>query len=135
MDAAALVLWVLTALGGATMAAIWLAGRGPAQHRAGVSRISPGRLGTHFLLAAAGLALWIVHVVSDSDGPGWVALAVLPVVAGLGFLMFMTWLAGRGSVTTAPDRPAEQRFPVVVVAAHGLFAVLTLLAAAVALLS
>lgn len=134
MDVAALVLWVITALGGATLAAIWLTGRGPAQHRAGVARISPYRLGSHFALAATGLILWVVHVVTDNGAPGWIALALLPVVATIGFLMFMTWLAGRGAVTIS-EKPAEQRFPVAVVAAHGLFAVLTLLAVLVSLIT
>jgi len=134
MDAVALLLWVVTATGGLAMAGIWLANRGPRQHAEGVSRISPTRLGAHFGLAAAGLLLWIAHVATDSDGPGWIALALLPVVAVIGFLMFMTWLAGRGAAVTEAT-PAEQRIPPLVVAAHGLFAVLTLGAVLVALLS
>jgi hypothetical protein len=131
MDVAALVLWVLTALGGATLAALWLAGRGPTPHRAGVTRISPRRLGLHFGLAASGLILWIIHVVTDNDTAGWLALLMLPVVAAIGSLMFMTWFAGRAAVTVG-DEPAEHRFPVAVVAAHGLFGLLTVLAVAIA---
>ena len=134
MDTVALILWVVTAAGGLTMAGIWLANRGPAQHRAGSSRISPGRLGAHFGLAATGLVLWIIHVVTDDDATGWVALALLPLVALIGFLMFMTWLAGRGAAVDQ-DRPAEQRIPTVVVAAHGVFAVLTLVAVLTALVA
>jgi manganese efflux pump family protein len=128
----ALALWIATATGGAVMAIIWLIGGGPAQHREGHSRISPLRLGGHFGFAALGLLLWITYVVSDEGLPGWLALAVLPVVATLGFLMFMTWLAGRGSESR--DQIAEQRFPVVIVGAHGLFAVLTVIAVVAALL-
>lgn len=132
MDTFALVLWILTAAGGFTMAGMWLANRGPAQHRDGISRISPARLASHFGLAAAGLVLWIAYVATDNKGPGWVALALLPGVAVLGFLMFMTWLAGRSAVVTK-IQPAEQHIPAVVVAAHGLFAVLTVLAVVAAL--
>ena len=131
MDVVALVLWAATALGGATMAGIWLAKGGPSQHRGGVSRIAPARLAAHAGLAATGLVLWVVHVATDEDLVGWVALAVLPLVATIGFLLFMTWLAGRGAVTAEP--PAEQRFPVVVVGAHGAFAVATLVAVVAAL--
>jgi manganese efflux pump family protein len=132
MDVAALVLWAVTAAGGALMTAIWLAGRGPAQHRAGIARISPARLGGHAALAVVGLVLWVVHVSTGSGVAGWLALALLPVVAAIGLLMFMTWLGGRGAARPG-DAAAEQRFPFVVVVAHGAFAVLTLLAVVVAL--
>lgn len=135
MDVAALVLWVVTAAGGFAMAGIWLAGRGPHQHRDGHSRISPQRLGTHFGLAATGLVLWIAYVASDNKALGWVALVLLPIVATIGFLMFMTWLAGRGAVATPAGEAAEQRIPPVIVAVHGLFAVATLVAVVVALVA
>jgi hypothetical protein len=134
MDIAALVLWVVTALGGFTMAGIWLANRGPAQHAEGVSRITPGRLGAHFGLAATGLVLWIVYVASDNKAPGWAAFALLPIVAVIGFLMFMTWLAGRGAVVERVV-PAEQKIPRIVVAAHGLFAVLTVIVVFIAVVT
>jgi hypothetical protein len=134
MGVTALALWVLTALGGLTMAGIWITHSGPAQHRTGASRIAPGRLGSHVGLAAAGLVLWATHVVTDDAASGWIAFALLPVVALLGGLMFMTWLAGRGAAVIG-NQPAEQRFPTAVVAAHGLFAVATLAAVLVALLT
>jgi hypothetical protein len=134
MNAAALILWLVTAIGGFTMAGIWLAKGGPAQYAQGDSRISPGRLGAHFTLAALGLILWIAHIASDSTPVGWLAFALLPVVAVIGFVMFMTWLAGRGAAVGRAT-PAEQRIPPLVVVAHGLFAVLTVVAVLVALLS
>ena len=134
MNAAALVLWLVTAVGGFTMAGIWLAKGGPAQYAHGESRIGPGRLGAHFTLAALGLILWIAHTATDNAAVGWAAFALLPVVAVIGFLMFMTWLAGRGAAAGRAT-PAEQHIPPAVVAAHGLFAVLTLVAVLVALLS
>lgn len=134
MDTVALVLWVVTALGGFTMAGIWLANRGPAQHKDGLSRISPRRLGAHFGFAATGLVLWIIYVATDNKAPGWAAFALLPIVALIGFLMFMTWLAGRGAVVERVT-PAEQKIPPLVVAAHGVFAVLTVLAVLVAIVS
>jgi hypothetical protein len=134
MDVAALVLWVATALGGIVMAVMWLAGGGPAQHRDGTSRISPARLGGHAGLAATGLVLWIVYAATDEAVVGWLAFAALPVVALLGVLMLVTWLAVRGAAVTGA-RPAEQRFPVVVVVAHGVAAVLTVVAVLVAVAS
>lgn len=74
MDLVALVLWVLTALGGLTSRDLdWH--RGPKQHRAGISRISTGRLASHFGFAAAGLDFWIVYTASNNAASGWVALA------------------------------------------------------------
>ena len=133
MNVVALVLWLATASGGAVMALIWLRGGGPAQHREGHSRISPARLGGHLGVAALGLLLWIAYVATDADALGWVALALLPVVAALGLLMLLTWLGGRGS--DQREHIVEQRFPVVIVAAHGLFAVLTVIAVFVAVIA
>lgn len=74
------------------------------------SRIGPGLIFSHFLLAAGGLVLWVVYVLSDGTAAlRWLALAVLLLVAGLGSTMFFRWLSDRRS----PDPPAtpEQRFP------------------------
>lgn len=116
------------------MAVTWLTHHGPAQHRAGTSRIAPTRLGAHLGLAATGLVLWATHVVTHNAASGWIAFALLPFVALLGGLMFMTWLAGRGATVTG-DQPAEQRFPTPVVAAHGLLAVASLVGVFIALLA
>lgn len=138
MAIAALLAWIATAAGGLVMAAIWLRRRGPAQHREGRSRFPPKLILTHFGLAAAGLAIWIVALAADRGGLRWLSVAFLPVVAALGIAMFLKWLGGRGANRdgTAADSPAEQGFPVVVVALHGIFALVTValaLAAAVGL--
>jgi hypothetical protein len=131
---AALALWVITAIGGFTMAGIWIAHRGPAQYAEGDSRLSPGGVGLHFGLAATGLLLWIGYLAADNNAIGWLAFALLPIAAVVGFLMFMTWLAGRGTAPT-PEPPAEQKIPPLVVAAHGIFAVLTVGAVLIALIA
>jgi hypothetical protein len=127
MAIAALVAWFATALGGLTLAGTWLAHRGPAQHRDGQSRLAPKLLASHFGLAAAGLVIWIIAITSDTDSLRWVSVAVLPFVAGFGLVMFLKWLGGRGAHAGLDeiDPPAEQRFPVLVVALHGILAVLT----------
>jgi hypothetical protein len=94
------------------------------------TRIRPPLILGHFLLAAAGLVLWIVYVATDSDALAWVAFVLLFVVAGLGFAMFAIWFQRRqrGAVREAidPGTPAEQHFPVAVVGLHGLLAATTL---------
>jgi manganese efflux pump family protein len=140
MDVAALVTWLLAAAGGFVLLGTWLAKGGPAQARTGESRLPPAVLFGHFLLAAAGLVLWIVYLVSDeSAGLAWTAFVILIVVALLGFTMFARWLAGRRSAaarlgtgttgttgTAVAAVAAEQRFPVAVVLIHGLVGAVTL---------
>ena len=134
MEWAALITWVLTAGGGFVLLATWLARGGMKQREPG--RIRPPLILSHFLLAATGLVLWIVYVLTDSDALAWVAFVVLAIVAALGWTMFAVWArqrrrtqTGAGAATGAaePPRPAEQHFRVPIVALHGLLAVTTVL--------
>ena len=59
MAIASLIVWILTAGGGAFMLAKWVRGGG---HRASTaSRLPPAVVFGHFVLAAVGLVLWIVY--------------------------------------------------------------------------
>ena len=131
MKWAALITWVLTAGGGFVLLTIWLARGGMQQQREAGNRIRPPLIMTHFLLAAAGLVLWIIYLVADKKALAWIAFVLLLVVATLGFTMFAIWLRrrrARGAVAEAvtPDTPAEQHFPVSIVGLHGLLAATTL---------
>lgn len=131
----ALIAWVLTAGGGLVMLAIWLGRGGLRQQREEGLRIRPPLIFSHFGLAATGLVLWIVYLVTDSSALAWVSLAILAVVAVLGFSMFAIWyqrrqreLRGATAGTMGPPGiPAEQHFPVSIVTLHGLLAVSTVL--------
>jgi hypothetical protein len=129
MEWAALIAWVVTAAGGFVLLAIWLSRGGMQQGREPGSRIRPPLILGHFLLAATGLVIWIIYVATDSDALAWIALALLAVVALLGFTMFAIWYQRRqrAAVREAvdPGTPAEQHFPVAVVGLHGLLAVTT----------
>jgi manganese efflux pump family protein len=123
MAIAALVAWVITALGGFWLLAKWVAGGG---HRKDSStKIPPALIFGHFLLAAAGLVLWIIYAVVPSNPLGWVAFVVLLPVALLGFTMLARWIPVYRSRTGEGAAP-ERGFPVVVVIAHGVLAVVTL---------
>jgi hypothetical protein len=129
MEWAALIAWLLTAAGGFVLLLVWVSRGGMRQSEPG-SRIRPPLILSHFLLAATGLVLWIVYVFSDSDVLAWIAFAILVVVALLGWTMFAIWYRrrqGREAVVdeVAQGQPAEQHFPVPVVALHGLLAVTT----------
>jgi hypothetical protein len=130
MKWAALIAWVVTAGGGFVLLTIFLARGGMQQAREGAGRIKPPLILSHFLLAATGLVVWIIYLFADKDVLAWIAFAILAVVAVLGWTMFAIWLRrrqARGAVAEAvsPDTPAEQHFPVSIVALHGLLAVTT----------
>ncbi|MEU0009056.1 hypothetical protein ABZ079_33575 [Streptomyces sp. NPDC006314] len=128
MDIAALIAWVVTALGGFYMLGVWLSHGGA---RGGTSHLPVPVVFGHFALAAVGLVVWIVYVITDKDALAWTAFALLLPVALLGFVMLARWipvhrdraaeLGGAGQ-----NAPAERHFPVPVVAGHGLAAVVTL---------
>jgi hypothetical protein len=139
MKWAALITWVITALGGFGLLAIWLQRGGIKQADQPGRRIRPPLIFTHFLLAAGGLVLWIIYLADDKKGLAWAAFVVLLVVASLGFGMLALWLqrrqaagtpapaaAGGSATLTEGSTPAEQHFPVPIVAVHGLLAATTL---------
>jgi hypothetical protein len=126
MDIAALVAWLVTAVGGFVMLGTWI-GKGGTREP-GRSRFSPALIFGHFALAAAGLVLWIIYLVAGGAALAWIAFVLLVPVAALGFTMLARWIPGyRARTTSAPggDAAPEQHFPVVVVGAHGLVAVAT----------
>jgi hypothetical protein len=134
MAVAALVAWLVTALGGFVMLGKWIAGGGLRQQRDGTTRFPAGLVFGHFGLAAAGLVLWIAYLLLGSAGLAWGAFVVLIPVAGLGFGMLARWRSGRRSAVAVTSGgaaagggalPAEQTLPVAVVVAHGVLAVAT----------
>ncbi|MGW2637033.1 hypothetical protein [Streptomyces sp. NPDC001348] len=139
MDIAALIAWVVTALGGFYMLGTWIQRGGIRQQQSGTSRLPAPVVFGHFALAAIGLVVWIIYVVADKSALAWTAFGLLLPVALLGFVMLARWIpvhrghatAGAASAATTAGGtetavPAERHFPVPVVTAHGLFAVATL---------
>lgn len=128
MEIAALVTWVLTAFGGLYMLGTWVSKGGHRQPSS--SHFPPALIFGHFALAATGLLVWIVYVVTGSESLDWVAFAILLPVALLGFTMLARWLptyrAGAGTPAAGEGGPAEAHFPLVVVLGHGTLAVVTL---------
>jgi hypothetical protein len=134
MAIAALITYLITAVAGFILLGTWVAKGGHRREGGTSSRFHPGLVFGHFLLAVAGLVLWIAYLAVDTIELAWAAVAVLVVVALLGFTMFARWLPQVRDAHAAAT--AERRFPVVVVLGHGLLAattlVLALLAAATA---
>jgi hypothetical protein len=129
MDIAALVAWLITAVGGFVLLGTWIAKGGHRPDAARPSRFPPALIFGHFLVAAVGLVLWIVYLASDSDSLPWIAFAVVAVAALLGFALLARWLPqvrGRGAAGADAGGTAEAQFPVPVVVVHGLVGATTL---------
>jgi hypothetical protein len=127
MKWAALITWVLTAGFGFVMLAIWLSHGGlRAAPDIGIRRIRRPHILSHFLLAAAGLVVWIVYVATDEDALAWIAFAALLVVSLLGWTMFaIWWRSKKARAAGPPDTRPEARLPKPVIALHGLLAFTT----------
>jgi hypothetical protein len=136
VDIAALIVWIITAGGGFYLLGTWLAKGGARPQPAGAgSHFPPALIFGHFLLAAAGLVVWIIYVATDKRALAWAAFVIVLVVALLGFTMLARWIptyrttrsAPVGSTAgTAAAGPAERHFPLAAVAGHGVLAATTL---------
>ena len=149
MDIAALITWIVTATGGSILLGTWLRKGGAGRHmQPGRSRFPPPLIFGHMGLASVGLIVWISYLLSDRHSLAWTAFALLVPVAALGFTMLRRWVptyrarhasplgavartVGRtragtaGRTAAVPRHLAESHFPVPVVGAHGMFAVVT----------
>lgn len=136
MAVAALITWLITAVGGFVMLGIWISKGGARSPRS--SHLPQPVVFGHFGLAAIGLILWIIYLINDSKALGWIAFVLLIPVAALGFTMLVRWIptyrasrqtvpvgGGTETMKAAVTPTPERHFPVPVVAGHGLFAVAT----------
>ena len=96
MGIAALITWIITAGGGFFLLSVWLRRGGMRQQADGTTSFRAPLIFGHFLLAALGLVLWLVYVVTDAEGLKWPTFGVIIVVALLGFTMFSRWMRVRG---------------------------------------
>lgn len=126
MDIAALIVWVITALGGFVLLGRWVQRGGLRQQQAGSPGLPAPVVFSHFLLAATGLVLWIVYVATDTRTLAWISFALLIVIALLGFTLLARWVQVVRDHASAAGGAAERSMPVPVIAAHGMVAVATL---------
>lgn len=140
MSVAALVTWIVTALAGLYLLAIWLIEYDPDFQRAAATRLPVPVISGHVLFALGGLALWLMYLITDKDVFAWATIGVLAFVATFGITMAVRWIGvyRAGSARAAePGGPAsrgggelavppERHFPVSVVIGHGIFAVTTI---------
>jgi hypothetical protein len=148
----ALIVWFVTALGGLYMLAVWLIENDATDQRHAASRLPLPVIVAHMSLAVTGLVVWVAYLLLDRRGLAWAAVGILGAIALLGLTMFARWIpvyrttgahaqpvrAARGSslfdaapaqtpavATAIYDAPPEGAFPLVIVLAHGAFAVST----------
>ena len=137
MSIAALVTWVITAGFGFFMLIRWATRGGVRKVDGAETHLPPVRVFTHFGLAAAGLIVWIIYLVTGATLLAWIAVADLVLVAILGVVMARQWAKdGRAAMATATAGAvrsdaggvdlAEQHIPRAPVVLHGIFAVSTL---------
>ena len=137
MSIAALVTWVITAGFGFFMLIRWATRGGVRKVDGAETHLPPVRVFTHFGLAAAGLIVWIIYLVTGNTMLAWIAVADLVLVAILGVVMVRQWAKdGRAAMATASAGAArsdaggvdlaEQHIPRPPVVLHGIFAVSTL---------
>lgn len=152
MSEIALVAWVVTAIGGLFLLAIWLIEYDPDVQRAAATRLPVPVISGHAALAVTGLVFWVSYLITGNDQLAWTTLAILAVVVILGLTMAVRWITvyrtnarpapgrararatvggGSAAVAVAGDRdrgvlvPPERHFPLAVVIGHGVFAVTT----------
>jgi hypothetical protein len=124
MAIAALITWLITALGGFYMLGVWITHGG--HRKNGTTHFPAPVIFGHFLLAAAGLIVWIIYLATDTDALTWTAFVILLPVAVLGFVMLSRWIPTYRAGLTVGRAPAERNIPIAAVLGHGLFAVITL---------
>jgi len=137
---AALVSWLITVGLGSWMMARWITRGGFRRARLSRAGLPPSLIFTHFGLAVAGLLAWSAYLATGLAAVAWAGCLLLLPVAGLGMALVSLWLPERSpagataaAAQAAPAGPGAARHPpALIVAAHGVFAVATILLALLA---
>lgn len=138
MDIAAFTTWLITAGAGLYLFAVWLIEHDGSKSGGAASRLRAPVVFSHVGLAFVGVAVWVVYLYVPQNRLALAALFILLPVALLGFIMLTRWIpvhraANSAGADAAPATaeavlvvgPPERNFPVPVVVAHGVFAVIT----------
>jgi ABC-type anion transport system duplicated permease subunit len=147
----ALIVWFVTALWGLYMLAVWLIENDATRQGSAASRLPLPVILAHVTFAVTGLVVWVAYLLLDRPVLAWTAVGILVAIAVLGLSMFARWIPvyrmaddeisvpvgamsggapgaahravpGMGSLQ---EQPAESSFPLLIVLAHGVFAVST----------
>jgi hypothetical protein len=154
MAIVAFITWLVTAVCGLGLLSIYLI-----EYDGGLptSRLPKTAIGGHVLFAVAGLSAWTLFLFTSMRRVAWAAVAILVVVAILGFTMLFRWVGtyrtnraqspvlmpvgaqgvgaqrvgfqgvGVQGATMQPPAPPERHLPIALITVHGVLAVVTLL--------
>jgi hypothetical protein len=103
MPVIALITWIVTALGGLYLLAIWLIEYDPDFQRAAATRLPVPVVSGHVLFAVGGLVVWLMYLITDRNVFAWSTIAILAFVATFGLTMAVRWI---GVYRAGPIRPA-----------------------------
>ena len=118
MPVIALITWIVTALGGLYLLAIWLIEYDPDFQRAAATRLPVPVVSGHVLFAVGGLVVWLLYLITDKDIFAWSTIAILAFVATFGLTMAVRWIgvyragpirAPAPLMTVPPPGAADQR--------------------------
>src|SRR5260370_40254348 len=93
MPVFALITWIVTALAGLYLLAIWLIEYDPDFQRAAATRLPIPVISSHVLLAVGGLGVWIMYLVTDKDLFKWATIAIPAFVVSVGVPTAARWIA------------------------------------------
>jgi hypothetical protein len=108
VSVAALVAWIVTAVVGLYLLAIWLIEYDPDFQRVAATRLPVTVVCGHVLLAVGGLLLWLLYLITNERFFCWAAASDLAVIATLGFTMAIRWL---GVYRARPSQAAGRVVP------------------------
>jgi hypothetical protein len=106
MPVYALITWIVTALGGLYLLAIWLIEYDPDFQRAAATRLPVPVVSSHALLAVGGLVIWIMYLVTEEAVFEWATIAILAFVATFGLTMAVRWIGVYRAGPVAPPAAA-----------------------------
>lgn len=105
MPVLALIAWGITAVAGLFLLAIWLIEYDPGFKHAAATRLPVPVVCGHVLFAVGGLLAWVIYLITDKSIYSWTAAGALVLVAALGLIMAVRWIA----VYRARPRQASAR--------------------------
>lgn len=109
MSVVALIAWIVTAMGGLYLLAIWLIEYDPDFQRAAATRLPVPVVCGHVLFAVGGLAFWVMYLITNKRVFCLTAACDLVLIAALGVTMAVRWL---GVYRARPGQAPARAVPV-----------------------
>ena len=105
MSVVALITWIVTALAGLYLIAIWLIEYDPDFQRAAATRLPVPVVAGHVFFAVGGLVVWLLYLITGEDIFAWATAGVLAFVATFGLTMAVRWIGVYRSNPLSPPSP------------------------------